>query len=121
MKVKIWSSWATDLFLNVLGLPQRIFSKSRVDGFTPCACLVIIRKQLVGDIGLLAHELVHVDQIKKEGWFKMVYNYAWYLVLKGYHDNPYEVEARKKKNNKKYKTLAKALWDEYAKSSDKKR
>ena len=43
------------------------------------------------------HELVHIEQVKREGWFKFYYNYLT-LAAKGVSsfENKYEVEARRK-------------------------
>jgi hypothetical protein len=50
----------------------------------------------------IAHELVHVHQVRKLGWFKFYASYLWHFIkvfVKGgsyneaYYTNPYEVEA----------------------------
>lgn len=41
---------------------------------------------------LLAHELTHVRQWQADRWFPLRYTLA--TLRHGYHDNPYEVEAR---------------------------
>ena len=43
---------------------------------------------------LFRHELQHVYQVRKYGWFKFYATYLWYSATKGYWDNPYEIEAR---------------------------
>lgn len=43
-----------------------------------------------------AHELVHVEQIERDGVLKFYPKYLWYQLRYGYKRNPYEVEARKK-------------------------
>lgn len=42
---------------------------------------------------LFRHELQHVYQIQRDGFFKFYFKYLWYLLRHGYLDNPYEVEA----------------------------
>lgn len=42
----------------------------------------------------IAHELVHVAQIEREGLLKFYAKYLWYNIRYGYKDNPYEIEAR---------------------------
>ena len=43
---------------------------------------------------LLAHELVHVEQIRRMGRVRFALMYLWYQVRHGYQNNPLEVEAR---------------------------
>jgi len=45
-------------------------------------------------IRLFRHELQHVYQVRREGWWKFYLTYLWYLLRYGYRNNPYEVEAR---------------------------
>jgi hypothetical protein len=42
---------------------------------------------------LLRHEAVHLAQQQREG-LAFYPRYAWFHVTRGYHDNPYEIEAR---------------------------
>lgn len=46
------------------------------------------------DAALLAHELVHVEQIRRMGRVRFALAYLWYQARYGYLDNPLEVEAR---------------------------
>ena len=41
------------------------------------------------------HELCHINQFKKYGYFNFVVRYLWQSLRKGYYNNPFEVEARK--------------------------
>jgi Domain of unknown function (DUF4157) len=43
---------------------------------------------------LLRHELKHVEQYRRLGFFRFLVLYAWYSLKYGYHNNPLEVEAR---------------------------
>jgi hypothetical protein len=43
---------------------------------------------------LFRHELEHIYQVDREGWFKFYIKYIWYSIRYGYLKNPYEVEAR---------------------------
>ena len=43
---------------------------------------------------LIKHELVHVKQVQRLGWFKFYFLYLWYSIRYGYENNPFEVEAR---------------------------
>ena len=47
------------------------------------------------DVDLIAHELVHVEQIRRMGRVKFLVTYLWYQLKYGYRDNPLEIEARK--------------------------
>ena len=51
------------------------------DGYTPT-------------IQIQRHEQQHLNQIEKEGSWKFVFKYLFYLLKYGYTNNPYEVEAR---------------------------
>jgi hypothetical protein len=43
---------------------------------------------------LIAHELVHVEQFDRWGFFGTYFRYVWGLIRRGYGDNPLEHEAR---------------------------
>lgn len=45
-------------------------------------------------IQMQRHEQQHLNQIEKEGSWKFVFKYLFYLLKYGYTNNPYEVEAR---------------------------
>lgn len=49
---------------------------------------------------LKKHEETHIQQIERDGTFKFCIKYVWYLLIYGYKDNPYEVEARQKAGEK---------------------
>ncbi len=40
------------------------------------------------------HELMHIQQFKKEGTFLFLIKYCWESLRKGYRNNRYEIEAR---------------------------
>ena len=42
---------------------------------------------------LRRHELIHIEQIERDGAIKFSILYLWYLVRYGYRRNPYEREA----------------------------
>lgn len=52
--------------------------------------------QYWGDEKLRAHELVHIEQIKRDGQIVFSAKYLWWLARYGYWNNPYEVEAHKR-------------------------
>ncbi|MEO6671372.1 MAG: DUF4157 domain-containing protein [Ferruginibacter sp.] len=44
------------------------------------------------------HELCHVQQYKRYGFFNFLLRYVWESLRKGYYNNKYEVEARNAEN-----------------------
>lgn len=46
------------------------------------------------DDRLFRHEMEHVYQVMREGWWTFYIKYLWRLAKHGYMDNPYEQEAR---------------------------
>lgn len=55
--------------------------------------VVYIHPQYKTHMGLIRHEMVHVEQIDRDGPWMFTIKYLGWLVLYGYRDNPYEVEA----------------------------
>ncbi len=47
---------------------------------------------------LFRHEMEHVYQVRRDGWFTFYAKYLWHLYKFGYMDHPYEIEAREKEN-----------------------
>ena len=45
---------------------------------------------------LMAHEMVHVEQIKRLGWLRFYATYLYYQIRYGSDKNPFEIEAYKK-------------------------
>lgn len=45
---------------------------------------------------LFRHELEHIYQIQRDGFFKFYITYIYYNITKGYKNNPYEIEAKQK-------------------------
>lgn len=43
----------------------------------------------------IRHEMFHVHQILRDGWWKFHINYLGFQLRYGYWNNPYEIEARK--------------------------
>lgn len=52
------------------------------------------------------HELVHIEQFRRLGWFKFVVQYLWFSYKFGYFENPLEVEARNAELNTENITLS---------------
>ena len=64
-------------------------------------------KVMKGQIGkkLVLHELKHLEQKEKDGLILYGIKYVYWLLIKGYVMNPYEIEARKAmglRNKKEY-------------------
>lgn len=43
---------------------------------------------------LFRHEMEHVYQVMRDGWWKFYIKYLWHLAKRGYMNHPYEIEAR---------------------------
>lgn len=43
---------------------------------------------------LIRHEMKHLEQIERHGIFWFAVTYAYYFIVHGYKNNPYEIEAR---------------------------
>jgi hypothetical protein len=49
---------------------------------------------------LFRHELEHIYQVRRLGWWRFNAKYLYYLARRGYQDNPFEIEARKVEKHK---------------------
>lgn len=49
-------------------------------------------------VWLFRHEMEHVYQIMRMGWWTFYIRYLWYVLWKGYTDHPFEVEATERQN-----------------------
>lgn len=47
---------------------------------------------------LFRHEMEHVYQVMRDGWWVFYVKYLYWLARYGYMDNPYEVEARSRED-----------------------
>lgn len=47
----------------------------------------------IDDPIMRGHEMVHFEQMDREGTFRFVVKYLWYALRYGYWQNPYEIEA----------------------------
>ena len=52
------------------------------------------RAQFLQDQAWVAHELCHIEQFKRYGFFRFLYLYLAESCRKGYYNNCFEVEAR---------------------------
>lgn len=48
---------------------------------------------------ILSHEMVHIDQVKRYGFFKFYMLYLVYYIRYGYKEHPFEKEAYEKQIN----------------------
>lgn len=54
-----------------------------------------VDKQIfLSDKKWLIHELVHIEQFKKNGFVKFIFLYSLESIKKGYYQNRFEIEAR---------------------------
>jgi len=53
------------------------------------------RSEFLQDEKWVKHELCHIRQFKKHGYFGFIIKYLWESIRKGYYNNRFEVEARK--------------------------
>ena len=62
------------------------------------------KEDLINNKKWLRHELVHVKQFLRYGFFPFIFMYLWESIKKGYYNNKFEVEARNfEKLNDDYK------------------
>jgi len=60
---------------------------------------IFVRSEYAKNIGLIAHELTHVDQINDLGLARYWFRYLRLLKKHGYQDHPMEIEARGMERN----------------------
>lgn len=56
--------------------------------------LILVRKNAVNIPYTVSHEVCHVEQIERLGFWKWLYQYTKELIAVGYRNNRFEVEAR---------------------------
>ena len=54
---------------------------------------VYILPEWMDDPVILTHEMVHIEQIERDGAVRFTVKYLWWLAIYGYRNNPYEIEA----------------------------
>ena len=65
---------------------------------TPWNTIYYRNAKLYMDGRLRKHELMHIEQMKRDGVLKYMVMYNWYWITIGYENNPYEIEAREAEN-----------------------
>jgi hypothetical protein len=54
----------------------------------------VSKKDFLQDKNWVKHEICHINQFKKHGFFKFIIKYLWESLRRGYYNNKYELEAR---------------------------
>ena len=65
------------------------------------------KEAFLSDMSWLRHEVCHVRQWKKQGFVFFLFHYLILSLRYGYHQNPYEVEARKAEGDT---AILKGIW-----------
>jgi hypothetical protein len=68
--------------------------KSWINGITIYPFIFFKRRPEEVTDRLFRHEMEHIYQVQREGWFKFYVKYLYRNIKYGYKQNPYEVEAR---------------------------
>jgi hypothetical protein len=58
------------------------------------------KEEFLQDERWVLHELRHILQSRKMGKFKFLSRYIWLGIIHGYHNHPYEVDARMHEDDK---------------------
>jgi len=81
-------------------LPFKPYSAMAVGNF------IFVRDDVKITRTLIAHELVHVDQYKRDGLFKFLGTWVVQFIFRGYKNISYEKEAYSKQYYTKYQNWA---------------
>ena len=85
-----------------------------VAAYTPWGTIYFISKKVMKNKKLMKHELAHQKHIERDGAIIYGLKYIYYMISRGYWNNPYEIEARKAmgiKTKKQDKIFRKSLRD----------
>ena len=55
----------------------------------------VSKQQFLQNEKWVKHEVCHLEQFQKHGYFAFILKYLWESIRHGYHQNKYEEEARK--------------------------
>ena len=58
----------------------------------------VSKEDFLKDEKWVRHEMCHIGQFKKHGFFPFILKYLWESLRRGYYQNKYEVEARMAEN-----------------------
>lgn len=70
-----------------------LFTRTRRAAAVTLGDTIIVHPDVQLSARLLQHELMHVEQWRRQPW-SFAWRYAWNHLRYGYRDNPYEVAAR---------------------------
>lgn len=71
-----------------------LFTRSGPAAAVTIGDTIVVRPGVPLSERLLRHELAHVRQWRERPW-SFPWRYAWCHLRHGYHDNPFEIEARR--------------------------
>jgi hypothetical protein len=55
----------------------------------------VSKQQFLQNDKWVKHEVCHLEQFQKHGYFTFILKYLWESIRQGYHQNKYEEEARR--------------------------
>jgi len=58
----------------------------------------VSKKDFLKNEKWVKHEMCHINQFKKYGFFTFIFKYLWESMKVGYYENKFEAEARKAEN-----------------------
>lgn len=58
------------------------------------------RREFLRNVSWVCHELAHVQQFRRYGFFSFLFRYTWESLRKGYYHNRWEKEARAAENDR---------------------
>lgn len=83
------NSWKARLAARVLGVDNVAFTLGKTIHLHNAS-----RTEFLRDERWVKHELEHVEQFRRYGYFRFIFKYTIETLRKGYYNNKYEVEAR---------------------------
>ena len=83
----------TPRFVVATGWRLWVLDAIACDGLTLPWRAIWMRQQYVGNPVLRAHELIHCEQMDRDGTLTFCVRYIWQLARKGYWNIDYEIEA----------------------------
>ena len=76
------------------GFLKWAMEKLSFEGWTSIwSTIYVVDKKYLYDVGLIVHEMHHIEQIKKDGKLVQPFKYLYYQIKYGYKKNPYEISA----------------------------
>jgi hypothetical protein len=75
------------------GLTRKIMYRIGLAGLAMPWRTIYLLEEFKDKADLIAHEMVHIEQINRDGPFIFSVKYLYWLVRVGYWENPYEKDA----------------------------